>query len=133
MNYLLDTHFFLWTIFAPQRLSSTIQEILVTSGNRIFVSPISLWEISLKYALGKLNLHGAHPEQLLSLVKTMKFEILPVLPSEAVTFHQLPISSHKDPFDRFLIWQAIQNQLVFLSEDTQIKEYAQYGLKIFER
>ena len=58
MNYLLDTHSFLWVLFDDEKLSERSREIIKDPDNDIFVSVITYWEISLKYAIGKLELEG---------------------------------------------------------------------------
>lgn len=61
MIYLLDTHVFLWTIVDITKLSKTTHSIIENHENTILVSSVSLWEISLKHALGKMNLIGLEP------------------------------------------------------------------------
>lgn len=63
-SYLLDTHSFLWSIWQPEKLGQQAVAILENTDNRIIVSSITLWEISLKYSLGKLKL-GCKPDDLL--------------------------------------------------------------------
>jgi len=63
MNYLVDTHILMWSFFEPQRLSETIREIITDVSNEVWYSPVSLWEISIKYGLGKLKLNGLTPEE----------------------------------------------------------------------
>lgn len=90
---------------------------------------ITLWEISLKYALGKLTL-GCKPDDLLKIIDDMGFEKLILSHKEAALFYQLPKFAHKDPFDRMLIWQAVSNDLILISKDGQFDQYSQYGLNV---
>jgi len=129
MSYLLDTHTFLWTLFAPEKLSKSAARDIVSPLNDILISVVSLWEISLKYASGKLELNGVEPEDLLDGAETMGVDILPLSAMDAATFHRLPRIHHKDPFDRLLIWQAIQQHLVLISKDSQFDTYRKLGLK----
>jgi PIN domain nuclease of toxin-antitoxin system len=62
MNYLADTHILLWSFLETDKLSEEIKSILLDENNIIYYSPISLWEISIKYGLGKLSLKGGTPE-----------------------------------------------------------------------
>ena len=55
-TYLLDTHSFLWSIWQPEKLGKQAVAVLENTDNKVFVSSITFWEISLKYALGKLTL-----------------------------------------------------------------------------
>ena len=64
MKVLLDTHSFLWSAFSPEKLSQKARDAIERGENDVFVSVITFWEISLKFALGKINLSGITPEQL---------------------------------------------------------------------
>jgi PIN domain nuclease of toxin-antitoxin system len=130
MIFLIDTHTFLWSILDPDRLGTKARDILQKTDNRIFVSVISFWEISLKVALGKMSLINLLPEQLLESANQLDFETLPLSTSEAATFYKLPKIGHKDPFDRLIIWQAIQNKMPLISKDKSFKEYKVSGLKL---
>jgi PIN domain nuclease of toxin-antitoxin system len=129
MKYLVDTHVLLWSFFEPERLSSAIQGILRDIGNEIFYSPINLWEISIKYGLKKLYLNGISPEEFFVALEESFFLCKPVEPFLALTSFHLPIR-HKDPFDRFLVWEAIRNDYSLLSMDEALIAYRQDGLKI---
>lgn len=129
MNYLLDTHAFLWIIFDDDKLSSKVKDVVSDLESRLYVSIITYWEIALKYALGKLELEGILPAELPHIAEELSLETLNVSPQEAVTFYKLPKTHHKDPFDRMIIWQAISSNLTLLSKDRNIKEYQQFGLK----
>ncbi|RLJ76660.1 type II toxin-antitoxin system VapC family toxin [Pedobacter alluvionis] len=130
MIYLLDTHVFLWTIIDTKRLSEKALSVIENSENTIFVSAISLWEISLKYALGKLNLIGLEPNELIGQAKALGFELIPILPESAASHYKLNADWHRDPFDRMLIWQAIQKNIILISKDENINKYQSVGLKV---
>ncbi len=131
MNLLLDTHGFLWSLFTPEKLSKEVIREIKTPNNDVAVSVVTFWEISLKYALGKLELTGVKPEELPDFAARMNLEILPITASEASSFHSLPRLSHKDPFDRIIIWQAIQRKMTLLSKDRDFKAYRKFGLRTF--
>ncbi len=128
-SYLLDTHSFLWSIWQPEKLGNDAVNILENVDSSIFVSSITLWEISLKFSLGKLKL-GCKPDDLLEVIDDMGFEKILLTLEEAALFYQLPKLEHKDPFDRMLIWQAISNDLILISRDSQFDNYSQYGLNV---
>jgi len=129
MNLLLDTHVFLWSLFTPDKLSEAIIREIKSPKNDVAVSVVTFWEISLKFALGKLELTGVKPEDLPDFADQMNLEILPVTAAEASSFHRLPRLSHKDPFDRIIIWQAIQREMTLISKDRDFKSYRQFGLR----
>ncbi|GHV88582.1 twitching motility protein PilT [Spirochaetia bacterium] len=129
MRYLLDTHILLWSFFEPKRLSSNVQAVLLDEENVIYYSPISLWEISIKYSLGKLNLKGLTPEEFYDELDASCYLCHDIENRDIVSNYHLPFL-HKDPFDRFLIWEALQNGLIFITVDESIDEYKSFGLKI---
>jgi PIN domain nuclease of toxin-antitoxin system len=131
MNLLLDTHVFLWSLFTPDKLSKAVIREVTSPNNDVAVSVVTFWEISLKFALGKLELTGVKPEDLPDFAEQMNLETLPITVAEAVSFHQLPRLSHKDPFDRIIIWQAIQRKMSLVSKDRDFKTYRQFGLRTF--
>jgi len=129
MIYLLDTHVFLWTIADITKLSKTTYSIIENNENTILVSSVSLWEISLKYALGKMNLIGLEPQNLIQQAKDLGYELIPLLPEEASKYLQLNTDWHKDPFDRMLIWQAINRNVTLICRDGKVAKYSSAGLK----
>src|SRR5437764_8748193 len=64
MNCLLDTHTFLWAAINPEKLSRQARVTILDAANDIHVSVVTFWEVSLKYALGKIELQGITPEEL---------------------------------------------------------------------
>lgn len=118
MKYLLDTHALLWTIFEPDKLSPEAQEIILDRDNIICVSLISLWEISIKQSIGRLDI----PEEFFEVVKTGGFEILPLTMLQIEQYRTLPLH-HRDPFDRMLVVQAQQQKLILITRDSEISKY----------
>lgn len=116
MNLLLDTHGFLWSLFTPGKLSEAVIREMKFPTNGVAVSVVTFWEISLKNALGKLELTGVKPEELPAFADQMSLRILPRV-------------SHKDPFDRIIIWQAIQRRMALASKDRDFKAYREFGLR----
>ena len=129
-NYLLDTHAFLWSVFESHRIPPRVQQIIRDPAQTIWVSAVSLWEISLKYRLGKLALEGCNPSEMPDICNQMQYRLMPLTPQEASTYHELGSNFHKDPFDRMLIHQAMQNKFVLLSKDPIVQQYAIEGLRV---
>jgi PIN domain nuclease of toxin-antitoxin system len=130
MSFLLDTHTLLWSLFDPAKLGKKGTEIINNPELTVVVSVVSFWELSLKYATGKLELGNVTPDDFPGLVRQSGFDILPLAESDAATFHHLPRLEHKDPFDRLLIWQAISRKLTFISQDKACAAYKKHGLKV---
>jgi PIN domain nuclease of toxin-antitoxin system len=112
------------------KLSNNCLEILKNKKNTIFVSTISFWEISLKHSLNKLEILRLMPDALPELVIEAGYELLPLLPEDVANYHQLDAAWHRDPFDRMLIWQAIQKNIILISKDENINKYQSAGLKV---
>ena len=130
MNYLLDTHTYLWAAFSPSKLSAKAKKAIRSPENRICLSTISLWEISLKFSLGKIELKNCTPDDMPGIAAQMGIDIIQPTAEETASFHKLPNVKHKDPFDRMIIWQAIQQQLALISKDADFPEYKKSGLKV---
>jgi len=129
MKYLVDTHILLWSFIEPEQLSKNISQILLDENNDIYYSPINLWEISIKYALKKLDLKGIIPDDFFEELSESYFLCKQIENIDLITNYKLPIY-HKDPFDRFLIWEAIQNDFVLISIDKKMELYKKEGLKV---
>jgi len=130
MNCLLDTHTFLWAAFEPKRLSRTAHQAIVDPQNDVSVSVVSFWEISLKFALGKLELKGVSPDELPDTASRMGFDLLELHAEDAASFHRLPRGNHKDPFDRMLAYQAIRRHQTLVSTDPDLAQYVPNGLNL---
>ncbi len=122
MQYLIDTHILLWWLAGDERLSAPAQEIIGKSDHIIYVSSASLWEISIKKSLGKLQLNY----DLEKVLKENDFTILSITQNHACSIEALP-PHHRDPFDRMLITQAMCEKIQLITHD---KELAVYGAHV---
>ena len=129
MNYLVDTHVLLWSFLETDKLSKEIKSILLNDTNEIYYSPISLWEISVKYGLKKLFLNGGTPDDFFAELNNSFYHCKTINTVDLITNYKLP-NHHKDPFDRFLIWEAIKNDFVLISVDESMELYKKEGLRI---
>ncbi len=133
MRYLLDTQLVLWTLFEPERIPSRILDVLKDRAAIKYVSGVSLWEISLKYSLGKIILNGLSPDLIQGTIEETGFRMHSIENQELSTFFQLPKKeNHRDPFDRLLIWQSILNDFTLLSTDSLFDSYTEDGLKLLQ-
>ena len=129
MTYLLDTHALLWSIGQSHLLSVTARDLIRDRANEVVVSTVSLWEISLKYGIGKLVLGSMAPDDLPAHCDNLGFRILELDPGSASTYHTLPrIAEHRDPFDRMLVHQCIRLRAHLVTRDTRLVHYEAYGL-----
>ena len=109
---LLDTNAFLWWRDASPRLSQDIADEIAEAGNEIIVSVVSLWEIAIKRAVGKLRF----PERFEDVMAEEGFRLLPIGYHHLHALGNLPLH-HRDPFDRLLIAQAIAENLPVATSD----------------
>lgn len=130
MNYLVDTQVFLWVILSPKKITKRVKEILLDDEKTKQVSTVTFWEISLKFSLGKIDLKGILPDNLPAIADKTGFEILNLDAQTVSSFHRLPKTNHKDPFDRMLAWQAINQDCILLTSDKQFSSYKEFGLEV---
>lgn len=117
---LLDTHALLWFLNKDSRLPiATRQQIENTES--VFVSIASIWEISIKISIGKLTLLTTLETLKLNMINS-DIEELPISFADAITYVSLPLH-HRDPFDRILVAQAMNNSLVLVSRDVVFDAY----------
>jgi PIN domain nuclease of toxin-antitoxin system len=131
MIYLLDTHYVLWSLFEPDKIKEPVRQILENDRDSKLLSGVNLWEISLKYSLGKLELGGINPSEAFDKLLEAGFEVAALENRLLATYFQLPKKAdHRDPFDRLLIWQAISNGYSLITQDEKIEEYRTDGLQL---
>ncbi|MFD1629400.1 type II toxin-antitoxin system VapC family toxin [Pseudopedobacter beijingensis] len=118
---LLDTHTFLWYMFGDASISKTARQIIEGSPASNFISVASLWEVAIKISLGKLILHGSF-NNFKELIDDNGFQILPIGFEDVLLITELPFY-HRDPFDRIIIAQAINNKLMLISKDSHFAHY----------
>lgn len=122
MKLLLDTHCWLWWLNEPQKLTSSMQQVICEPDNELFLSVASIWEIAIKVAIGKLTI----PLPLAQLV-AQQLPIDGIKTLDIRTIHALKIEElppyHRDPFDRILIAQAICENLTIITRDRKFAAY----------
>ena len=120
---LLDTHLLLWAFAAPERLPIRARKRIDVS--EVFVSAASIWEVSIKASLGKIQ---AVASLLLAEIEPAGFTLLPISGEHAVAVGLLP-SIHRDPFDRMLVAQARTEPLILLTNDAALAAYGE-GIEV---
>lgn len=122
MKLLLDTHTFLWWTTDDPQLSATALDLIGDSRNTLYWSAASSWEVTIKYALGRLPLPDV-PEQFLTAeLGRNRIESLPIVDAHAFQAGLLP-RHHHDPFDRMLVAQAQVEALGLITNDSNIRRY----------
>jgi len=118
MNIIIDTHIFLWALTDPGRLSPQKRAALETLANTIYVSSVTIAEITIKASLGKLQV----TYDPVDMAGQSGFELLDFKGSDALLLQNMPFH-HRDPFDRMLIAQALANEYPLMTEDEKIARY----------
>jgi PIN domain nuclease of toxin-antitoxin system len=122
MKILLDTCTFLWIISDDPALSQNGRALFTDPEQEIYLSSVSVWEIVIKNALGKLPL-PMPPMEFVPKFRSMHGILeLPLYEEAVLNLTRLP-GTHKDPFDRMLICQAIAHSMALLSPDPLITQY----------
>ena len=120
MRVLLDTHLLLRALSSPEKLSKRARQRIDSS--EVFASAASIWEVSIKSALGKLE---ADPDEVLAGVEPAGFNHLPILGGHAAKVRDLP-HIHKDAFDRLLVAQARFEPMILLTDDDVLGGYGDF-------
>jgi PIN domain nuclease of toxin-antitoxin system len=123
----------IWAVSDTKKLSTKAKAVITDPENKIMVSTICFWEVSLKASLGKIEIRGFSPEDLPGACVKAGFTIEGPGAQESSTYHQLKATYHKDPFDRMLIWQAICGGYTLISSDSHIKKYVSEGLLVWQQ
>ena len=121
MKYLLDTHAVIWYFENSAKLSPTAEKLIDTDANIKYIHAVSLWEISIKMNLGKLNLKIPLNE-LLNIIKNRDFNILQI-ENEYLNGLAALAYIHKDPCDRLIIATALAEDLTIITVDENIQKY----------
>ena len=124
MKVLLDTHVALWAITDSPRLAGAAREAIMSPAAEIWISAATVWEISIKHALGR----GAMPisgTAAIAWFNQAGYQFLPVLPEHAAAVETLP-HHHQDPFDRLLVAQAMIEPMRLVSHDAQVLRYGEH-------
>ncbi|MCL2109907.1 MAG: type II toxin-antitoxin system VapC family toxin [Oscillospiraceae bacterium] len=121
MDYILDTCTLLWLLFEPEKLSKSARQIILDKNCHKSVSVVSLWEISVKNRIKKLELpYGV--SGVFDKVKSSGFGFVPIEQEHIEAYNTLPLI-HRDPFDGIIVATALVEQMTILTSDTEIQKY----------
>lgn len=122
MRLLLDTHALLWFVSNHPDLSPTAAQLIGDPTNQKIVSVVSLWEITIKVSLGRLNLALPLADFIKTHLTPSKVQLLQIEVPHLLTLEALP-HHHRDPFDRLLAAQALAEKVSFVSADAAFDSY----------
>jgi PIN domain nuclease of toxin-antitoxin system len=123
MKILLDTHTVLWFIEGDSQLSEKARQIIENTQNEVYLSAVSLFEISIKLKLGKLMLQKSLAE-IFEDINRAYLKILPISQLHLLEYQNLPLNAnHRDPFDLLIIATAISENADIISRDQKFDQY----------
>jgi PIN domain nuclease of toxin-antitoxin system len=124
MNYLIDTQILIWYQLNSEKLSSSIYALLNNSGNVIYVSPVSFFEIAIKQKIGKIPEFDLSVAELNDLVVQDGFTLLDLRIQHIAAYADVPLlTEHRDPFDRLLLATALSENIPIISADQNFARY----------
>ena len=121
MNLLLDTHTAIWFVTDSNQLLKSTKQLIENPENHCFISIATLWEMGIKYSLGKLKLK-AELNKIFELFFESGLILMPITPDHILTNASLPFK-HRDPFDRLIIAQAKREGFTIISKDRELENY----------
>ena len=122
MKLLVDAHALIWAVDEPSRLGSRATAGLLDPTNELLFSAGSVWELAIKFSLGKLNLSLPYRRWMEAAVSDLGLKLLPIAVEHADLQTRLP-RHHRDPFDRLLIAQALAESVPLVSADAVFDQY----------
>ena len=123
MRLLLDTHVFLWYISGDARLPAAYVSAIQDPANEVYLSVASIWEAVIKHQMGKLPMPAPPAEYLPGQRNAHGIANLSIDEGAMVPLASLP-ALHRDPFDRLLVAQAMQNNLTIATVDPNVAAYS---------
>jgi PIN domain nuclease of toxin-antitoxin system len=127
MNFLLDTHTFLWLINEQysSKLSEEVNRLFLNQENQFNLSIASVWEMAIKVQMGKLDIAQPIGPFILEQLQENEINLFDIRFQHAIKVAELPLH-HRDPFDRLIIAQSLVENIPILSKD---KIFDAYGIQ----
>jgi PIN domain nuclease of toxin-antitoxin system len=122
VKILLDTHTFLWFIAGDSQLDSYARQLIEAANNERYLSLASVWEITIKSSLGRLKVPTPPSTLIREHILANAIDLLAITPEHLDKLYTLPYH-HKDPFDRLLIAQAMQEGMLLVTKDQAFDMY----------
>jgi PIN domain nuclease of toxin-antitoxin system len=123
VRVLLDTHILIWAMIDPGRLATAVRRTLEDPEQDVLFSAASVWEMSIKAALGRADF-GVSPDRIVTEALDTGFTELPVRSTAALRVANLP-HHHRDPFDRLLVAQAMTEPATLYTADALLAAYSE--------
>jgi PIN domain nuclease of toxin-antitoxin system len=128
LNLLLDTHIALWAIADSPKLPRPARELIESPKSTVWISAASVWEIAIKYALGRGDM-PVSSEDAMRYFRESGYRFLPVEVEHAMAVENLP-PHHQDPCDRILVAQALVEPMRLMTHDPMVSRYSDTIIEI---
>lgn len=128
MNLLLDTHVALWAITDSPKLSRKARELIESPKAIVWISVASVWEISIKHALGRGDM-PVSGQDAMRYFRESGYRFLAIEAEHAVVVEELP-AHHQDPFDRLLVAQALVEPMRLMTHDAMLTRYSDTVIEV---
>ena len=129
MKYLLDTHIWLWSLLAPEKLKSAIVQVLEDQENELFISPITVWETLVLAEKGRIELAPSPSAWVIEALERSPVKETPLSHNIAIKSRSIELP-HQDPADRFIAATAWEHDLILITEDEKLQSAAH--IKLFK-
>jgi PIN domain nuclease of toxin-antitoxin system len=127
VKYLLDTHIWLWSAMQPERLSRRVARALADQENELWLSPISVWELTLLCRKGRFRLQPDIPTWVANSISQLHLTEAPLTVEVPLAMSSLSFS-HADPADQFLVASAKVFGLILITADEKLNAIP--GIKV---
>lgn len=126
---LLDSHTFVWLADGDKRLGTETRRIVREAfrSDSLYLSPISLWEISLKASRGKMIFDRPIRPWMNDALRLTRARLAPITAEIAIDCSELPADFHGDPADRIIASTARVHSMLLLTDDRKLLELSQKG------
>jgi PIN domain nuclease of toxin-antitoxin system len=128
VNLLLDTHVALWAITDSPKLSRKARELIESPKAIVWISVASVWEISIKHALGRGDM-PVSGQDAMRYFRESGYRFLAIEAEHAVVVEELP-AHHQDPFDRLLVAQALVEPMRLMTHDAMLTRYSDTVIEV---
>lgn len=122
MKYLLDTHTLLWIVEDSEKLGEKAKQLYLDNSNDIYLSIASLWEMAIKISIKKLDIQLSLSKFVEKHILGNNIQLLNIMVEHVSPLETLPFH-HRDPFDRIIISQCIQEKMALISKDRTFDAY----------
>jgi PIN domain nuclease of toxin-antitoxin system len=126
LKFLIDTNIFLFAIEDSKRLSKKAILLLEDESNELLLSQASLWEITIKHSIGKLQFEDGLKKTMEQGIEKLDLQMMPIRSNHIYRVSELPFH-HNDPFDRLLAAQCLEEKISIITTDPIFKKYKVSG------